>query len=51
MNKADCNGVLMNYTMLGENTENTPVVLVHGLGANMSFWYMDIAEKLAKDRT
>ena len=51
MNKADCNGVLVNYTILDENTENTPVVLVHGLGANMSFWYMDIAKKLAKDRT
>ena len=51
MNKVDCNGVLMNYTILGKDTENTPIVLVHGLGANMSFWYMDIAKELAKDRT
>ena len=44
MNKADCNGVLVNYTILDENKENTPLSLVHGLGANMSFWYMDIAK-------
>lgn len=36
--------------VLGIKQDKTPIVLVHGLGANMSFWYMKIAKELTKDR-
>jgi pimeloyl-ACP methyl ester carboxylesterase len=50
MKKANCLGAKINYMILGTRQDKSPIVLVHGLGANISFWYMKIAKKLTEDR-
>lgn len=42
----------INYLSLGErqHPELPPIVLVHGLGASLGFWYLQIAPKLAQHR-
>lgn len=46
MPKIQINSVDLHYQCLGEGE---PVILVHGLAANLAFWYPGIASTLAKD--
>lgn len=45
MKKALCNGVRINYQMIGEGSD---VVLLHGLAANHAFWRLNVLMTLAK---
>ena len=40
--------VNLHYQRLGEGHET--VVMIHGLGANLAFWYMGIAKSFARER-
>jgi pimeloyl-ACP methyl ester carboxylesterase len=42
-----------NYQMIGPalREDRTPVALIHGLGANLAFWYLGAAPQLGADRT
>jgi pimeloyl-ACP methyl ester carboxylesterase len=43
----------MNYQMIGPalREDRIPVALIHGLGANLAFWYLGAAPLLGTDRT
>jgi len=45
MSKLMLGDVALHYQILGEGED---VVLIHGLGANLAFWYMGIARLLAR---
>jgi pimeloyl-ACP methyl ester carboxylesterase len=47
MPKIKVNGINIHYLQLGQGSED--IVMVHGLAANLAFWYMKIAPLLAKD--
>ena len=42
--------IKLHYLVLGDHTDSTPAVLVHGLGADLSFWFKGIANALSKER-
>jgi pimeloyl-ACP methyl ester carboxylesterase len=46
MPKADLGDVVINYRQVGEGPE--PIVLVHGLAANMAFWNLKLQSALAR---
>ena len=43
----------INYQLAGSPPadDNTPVAMIHGLGANLAFWYLGAVRHLGKDRT
>ncbi|KKL14999.1 hypothetical protein LCGC14_2510020, partial [marine sediment metagenome] len=50
LSHADLN---LNYQLLGPPPDpaRPPVALIHGLGANLSFWYLGAMRHLGRDRT
>jgi pimeloyl-ACP methyl ester carboxylesterase len=42
-----------NYQMIGPalREDRIPIALIHGLGANLAFWYLGAAPQLGPDRT
>lgn len=46
MPKAHVNNITINYQRAGSGPN---IVLIHGLGANLAFWYLTIFPKLAKN--
>jgi pimeloyl-ACP methyl ester carboxylesterase len=42
-----------NYQMIGPalREDRTPIALIHGLGANLAFWYLGAAPQLGADRS
>jgi len=50
MPKLETDGVTLHYQQLGQHSGAGPdLVLIHGLGANLAFWYLGIAAKLAEN--
>lgn len=50
MPKLETDGVTLHYQQLGQQSGAGPdLVLIHGLGANLAFWYLGIAAKLAEN--
>lgn len=48
MPKLETDRVTLHYQQLGQESGSGPyLVLIHGLGANLAFWYLGIAAKLA----
>ena len=48
MPKLVADGVTLHYQQLGQQHVDGPeIVLIHGLGANLAFWYLRIATRLA----
>ncbi|MHA6326661.1 alpha/beta fold hydrolase [Roseivivax sp. CAU 1753] len=44
--------VALNYQLIGVDpaTSPTPIVMIHGLGANLSFWFLGAVRYLGRDR-